>query len=361
MARRRSPSHLRSRATLTSSGVRVACFTLVLAALLCSCGQTKMHSSPVALAGDAAWHAIGLHADIRGLAFTSAKDGWAVGVGDGGCVFSTSDGGRSWDRRNVAAPGPMEAVDFVDSRHGWVVGAWHFILATTDGGTHWDVQQNPFNGLSGVSFVDPKQGWLLGSGNLAVTTDGGATWKSLGYFKRAVWVIDFVDAQHGWAVGDGNVQATADGGVTWHRQLLPKVPKGWWLSVGGVKFTTDRCGWLVGDTVERNVPPYPEKVAVLHTTDGGATWKLEDTAKIVGSLSGVYFADVLHGWAVGSALTQGKMAGIVVATDDGGMTWHEQVRGPAGSDFKAVAFSDARHGCVAGGQLVLTTASGGKS
>ncbi len=331
--------------------------TLVLAALLCSCGQAKMHSSPVALAGDGAWHAIGLHADIRGLAFTSAKDGWAVGSGDGGCVFSTTDGGRSWDKRDVPTSDPMDAIDFVDAKHGWVVGGWHVILATTDGGSHWQVQQPPFNGLSDVSFVDARHGWLLAAGDLAVTTDGGKRWRSLGAHDTTA--IDFVTSEDGWGVGQGSIEATTDGGVTWHRQTLPRVAKGCWLILNAATFTTERSGWVVG-TVMQNLPPFSQKIAVLHTTDGGATWKLQDTAGMPGFLWAVSFADSLHGWVAGDVATGHTMAGIVVATDDGGATWHEQVRGPAGSDFRAVAFLDAKDGCVAGGRLVLTTASGGE-
>ncbi len=326
-----------------------------------------MHSSPVALAGDAAWQATDLRANIRDLAFNGTDDGWAVGVGDGGWVFATTDGGRSWLRRSVPHPGiglgdDLESIDFADARHGWIVGG-DLILATSDGGAHWEVQHSPVNGLSDVSLGDARHGWILtGSGILLATTDGGATWNRRHLFTTdGVWAIDFVGSEDGWGVADGNIQATTDAGASWHRQTLPRVPRGWVLDLSTVAFTTRRSGWVVGAMVEPNVFPIPERLAVLHTTDGGANWRLEDTPRLRGSLSAVSFADPVHGWAVGIVADNGKTAGVVLATDDGGMTWHEQVRGPAGNDFKAVAFSDARHGCVAGGQLVLTTASGGKS
>ena len=364
MARQSSRSHCSRCTARAASGVLGAALVIALVALACGCGEAKVPSSPVALAGDAAWQAIDLHANIRGLAFTSAEDGWAVGVGDGGWVFATTDGGRGWLRQSVPHPemglgDHLNSVDFADARHGWIVGG-DLILATSDAGAHWEVQRSPLRPLSQVTFTDARRGWILtGNDVLLATTDGGTRWSVRARFSvgEDVSAIDFVDSQDGWGVGDGSIEATTDGGFIWRRQTLPRMPKGWFLDLNAVTFTTNRCGWAVGAMMDPTVVPIPEKSAVLHTTDGGATWRLQDTSGLSGFLWAVSFADPLHGWVAGDVATKGKLAGIVVATDDGGTTWREQVRGPVGSQFRAVAFPDAHHGCVAG-SLMLTTASG---
>ena len=67
----------------------------------------------------------------------------------------------------------MKDVQFINTTHGWAVGAKIFV--TTDSGLTWASQFNfPFEA---ISFVDAKHGWAAGSGGqIAATTTGGATW-----------------------------------------------------------------------------------------------------------------------------------------------------------------------------------------
>ena len=73
----------------------------------------------------------------------------------------------------------------------------------------------------GVSFADALHGWAVGmNGVILATTDGGVTW-TVQNWGAAAWLYDvaFPDASRGWAVGsDGTIIATSDGGATWTAQ-----------------------------------------------------------------------------------------------------------------------------------------------
>jgi photosystem II stability/assembly factor-like uncharacterized protein len=57
-------------------------------------------------------------------------------------VYLTVDGGANWSYQRVPTDGALAAVDFVDTRHGWVSTAadWgqrNSLFRTTDGGATW--------------------------------------------------------------------------------------------------------------------------------------------------------------------------------------------------------------------------------
>ncbi len=119
--------------------------------------------------------------DLTALTFIDAKIGWAVG--HEGVILTTADGGASWtrvldgktaatlvhdayskpaenaseelqrlagDAEAILAQGadkPFLDVWFEDAKHGFVIGAFNLILATSDGGKTWkpwlDRVENP--------------------------------------------------------------------------------------------------------------------------------------------------------------------------------------------------------------------------
>jgi photosystem II stability/assembly factor-like uncharacterized protein len=56
-------------------------------------------------------------------------------------IASTSlDGGQTWTDGNTQMPYPLNGVDFVSARTGWVVGDRGSIYRTEDGGANWQKQ-----------------------------------------------------------------------------------------------------------------------------------------------------------------------------------------------------------------------------
>ena len=73
-----------------------------------------------------------------------------------------------------------------------------------------------------VRFTDHQHGYALGEfGTVLATTDGGDNWESRGSIPNEFYPmgVDFLDADTGWAGGlDGVVWQTTDGGRTWVKQ-----------------------------------------------------------------------------------------------------------------------------------------------
>jgi len=301
---------------------------------------------------------------ISSVFFDAAgKRGWAVGDG----ILATTDGGASWSLQNDGAQSWLNSVTFArDGQHGWAVGNHGVVLATGDGGAHWQESRtdNAREWLTSVTFPgDDQHGWAVRSdGGILATRDGGASWtvtnKTAG--SQCAHPADGMpglaslafnaDGQHGWAVGDGGtVLVTTDGGACWERGVDPSG-----ANLAGVSFAANaRDGWAVGSLG-----------TMLVTHDGGRSWTapaadaIQWTAPdapgaaapdlVAVSLS----ADGQRGWAVGSH-------GAILVTADGGASW---ARKPSQSDaaFASVSMAgDGKHGWVASEDSLLATDDGG--
>src|SRR5262249_43263048 len=65
---------------------------------------------------------------------------WAAGR-PGSVLMHSGDGGKTWDMQLTGQPLPINGLFFHDERTGWAVGELGTILATSDGGRTWKVQQ----------------------------------------------------------------------------------------------------------------------------------------------------------------------------------------------------------------------------
>lgn len=120
----------------------------------------------------------------------------------------------------------------------------------------------------------------------------------------------------------------------------------------GICFTDSQTGWICGWTGN-----------ILHTTDGGMHWALQD-APPSDTYSDIWFSDTLHGWSCGDG-------GFMVHTNNGGMSWTIQ-NTPSYDDLYSVFFLDSMNGWAVGGnyhsyitlfdtRTVFHTADGGNT
>ncbi len=106
-------------------------------------------------------------------------------AGDGGAVLTSSDGGKSWGYVDLKLPAAaLASCDFhcvaSFANHVWVAGRpGGFVLHSADLGKSWDVQKTPVGvPVNAIHFLDSKTGWLVGDlGCILGTTDGGTTWR----------------------------------------------------------------------------------------------------------------------------------------------------------------------------------------
>ena len=289
-------------------------------ALLHSTDGLRFAEQPVPLRGDVS---------LMGVSFPDAADGWAVGAsdedGDGSVILHTSDGGATWGPQQSNLGGGLDGVDFIDAHTGWAI--------TTD-----------------------NSGWNTGANvTMEHTTNGGATWiPQFVAGNTALSAVSFVDATTGWAAGGwdasrgpaGALFKTTDGGFTWTQEKLPDGTP----ALTGLQFVSKTEGWAVGLGYEYNYLDDSEtstQAAVLHTTDGGATWT-DVTALDASLATTLHFSDPANGWV-------GGLNGVY-ATTDGGSTWQ---RVAAGEGVEAIAATDPQHVWAFGdGFLAATTDAG---
>jgi photosystem II stability/assembly factor-like uncharacterized protein len=122
------------------------------------------------------------HAD-SGLLLDVAHAGTSlVAVGGHGDILLSADG-KKWQQVPVPADTTLNRVRFLDDTHGWAVGYDGTVLASSDGGKTWTLQQ--FDAAWGrpyfdVLFFDADNGLLAGAnGTLKKTSDGGKTWDAV--------------------------------------------------------------------------------------------------------------------------------------------------------------------------------------
>jgi photosystem II stability/assembly factor-like uncharacterized protein len=257
--------------------------------------------------------------DLNAVSFVDSKHGWVAG--DGGFLAYTDDGGSSWVERPLGIDHAINDIYFSGKDRGFVL-AGGSIFESTDGGHTWreahKFSPSEFEGatpeLYSLRFNGKKRGWVVGSASrgdlvvnsiLAITRDSGETWQVLQVpTKQELIHIDFIDDRRGWIVGAGGaILHTDDAGETWVRQNSDTK-----ATIYHVDFRNDKQGWAVG-----------EKGTILRTEDGGQTWR-SIQSPVRSTLLSVQFITEDEGWIVGRG-------GVVLRSGDRGQTWVEQETG----------------------------------
>jgi len=301
---------------------------------------------------------------LNAVSFVSATTG--VAVGDNLTIVRTTDGGNTWRQVSSTAPtAPLYDVDFGDATTGWAVGAAATVLKTTDAGATWTPQSVPSSQrplpllgishiLQSVHFNDAQRGWAVGAfGWVLVTTNGGATWTKKRPTQSAEQTnlngVFFASNTTGWAIQvDGVVLGTTDGGNTW--APLPSAPTAGILNgIAGLPGNTNRL-WVVGQNGYTG-----------YTTNGGENWLRPGQAAgttwaTAGTLNALWFHNATRGWAVGPG-------GSVLRTLDGGTSWRfAGSLDTFGSDLEDVHFVNATDGWAVGSRgRIVRTRDGGQS
>ena len=273
-------------------------------------------------------------------------------------VWHTADNGKSWQAGRTLSLSGFQAeyfipsnLGFLDEQHGWVmahVGAgmshdYIVVFTTSDGGQTWqrvvDADKNPdLMGCSktGLAFSIATNGWLTGNCPglmdhlfLYSSIDGGQTWQPGNIFPPTDQPADlFSDGKAGCGVPDliyvtarstlltmrcefYNTKRTVawlyvgKAGGTLEAHLLP-------TPFGAFDFIDTEEGWMVG--TQQDDPATPGEI--YHTIDGGQSWTLVLSTAWQGTPD---FIDSNTGWVVAHA--SDKLA--LVFTNNGGKLWEK--------------------------------------
>ncbi len=246
------------------------------------------------------------------------------------------------------------------------------IMCTRDGGQSWSKQglEGFFNFPVTVYLVDGQVGYLgsMGlQGKLYRTDNGGISWQELTLpsgLQTSFFDIFFLDENTGWALGGQVMVYTTDGGGTWNTSTVPELGE---RMINAVFFTSPTVGFAVGGVPgdsQADPPTTGHDGFIMKSTDGGKTWQMLQEG-YSGELFRVVFAGAQQGWACG-----GGTAGLILHSADGGDNWGEQAV-PAGQHGAAdyvsgISFADDLHGFATGNigegtPMVLRTSDGGQS
>lgn len=150
------------------------------------------------------------------------SDGAIVAVGERGVILLSADRGESWRALPSPATNALTGVSFADASLGWVCGHGGTLLATRDGGRHWE--RNLPNESSETVFLDvaavgPQVVVAVGAfGVIRVTRDGGRTWEEATSPAGDRHLNRIIADSRGtlWAVGEaGLVLRSHDQGLHW--------------------------------------------------------------------------------------------------------------------------------------------------
>ena len=241
---------------------------------------------------------LGIVHAINDVYFVSKDSGFVLA---GSSIFETLDGGHSWREAHAFSPADFDnatpelySVRFNGKKRGWVVGSASrddivinsILTITRDGGVTWQTLSVPTKQeLIHIDFVDDKHGWIVGAGGAILhTEDAGETWvKQKSDTEATLYHVDFRNEKQGWVVGEhGTILRTEDSGRTWNKIESPSQ-----ATLLSVQFINEDEGWIVG-----------RGGAILRSGDRGRTWVEQES----GTKQNLYalFVDKKNGWAVGS-------------------------------------------------------------
>lgn len=139
-----------------------------------------------------------------------------------------------WTATRIGSGGKdLNAVDFVDAKHGWVAGDSGFLSYTEDGGISWVERLAGIeHSINDIYFVGKDTGFILAGGSIFETTDGGHAWREAHKFSPSdfegatpeLYSLRFNGKKRGWVVGSlsrgdvitGSILAiTRDSGGSW--------------------------------------------------------------------------------------------------------------------------------------------------
>ena len=270
----------------------------------------------------------------------------AIGVGFGGDVETSTDGGVTWTHRSGGAHPLLRGITFGSATVALAVGDGGTVLRSVDGGGTWTPVAAPAStAMYDVAFTSAQVAIAVGDeSSIWRSTDAGVTWSVINHVHLA-WpfaAVHFTSATHGVIVGSGEIDYTDDAGLTWHAGATGSAPL-----VQSVAFGSPLVGVAVGDGLAPNAFGFANG-AIVRTTDGGATWSSIALPNSI-DLQAAAFIDANTVVAVG-------LNGELRSTD-AGQTW---VALPSIAEWTGVAFTSATEGiAISSSGFVGRTHDGG--
>ena len=322
---------------------------------------------------------------ISGVSCANAMHCWAgasLGAsGDEGAILASTDGGATWNVQELI-PGVdgIGPINCSSETHCMAAGGRlvsqepPLLLSTTNGGASWSMQamSSGVFSLDAMSCLNDSDCWLVaekpqGFDLVMATTNWGESWtvqdqSSIEVSMSVRFGISCSSTSDCVVVGSGAL-TTINGGSTWQKHTFPGTSPG--------ELNVLSCPSISLCVAEEDVTsgvPANESTVIATSDDGGSTWEdVETVGGDVGVLGNLSCPTVENCVSVGSGYTltsgspySGEYAfwGAVETTADGGSTWN-RIEEPQASNLFGVSCVTGTTDCVAVGYSAPANAAVG--
>lgn len=293
--------------------------------------------------GGVTWDEVLQKFDTRFSDVAFLSNGQGVAVGENGTIFTSSDFGKSWVKRESGTPNNLRSVAKTTSTHFVAVGQNGEILQSFNSGSTWSKVSSGTNlGLNDITFVNENTAFIAADqGRILKSFDKGSTWNSsVIAANRDLFGVEFSDQMTGYAVGEnGAFLKTSNGGESW-TELISNTTQT--LRKVAVSPLDIRVVVAVGDTA-----------TIVRTVNSGSTFsKLNLGAAITRNLKNL-------GFKSNSVLASGVgQDGYLLNSTNSGASWVQKFAGIR-NNFTSVDFKNLNTGFIAGENGALFVTSNG--
>ena len=267
-----------------------------------------------------------------------------MAIGSGASILYTDDMGTNWhvmyQPAEVSRFITFNAIHFVNSNIGYMVGSKSTMLKTEDGGINWlAITLSGNHNIYDVFFHDELHGSIIRNGYVFKTTDGCLAWDSIAISGSG---LQYINDTIGY-IGNTNNQfyyKTIDAGNTWNP--ITVVTSLTNFKIEATNFQNELEGSVSGSDV--NNYSY-----ILKTNDGGITWN-EVIIPNLTWYNDFYFYNADTGFAIGATFYKN----VIIKTNDGGNSWTESTMPYTSWWMQDMIFSDQGVGICIGdhGQIL---------
>lgn len=267
-----------------------------------------------------------------------------IAIGSGASLLFSDDMGENWQiiykPTGISRFITLNAIHFVDSNIGYVVGSNATILKTTDGGNEWlDISPEGSFSITDVFFLSESIGIITRDESIWKTINGGVSWDSVvvaGTINNPGH-LHFINDSIGFLAnswGPGYFK-TIDQGDSWQSLGVNSIVENFNLTA--IRYLNQETGFVSGDDYA-NYDHY-----ILKTVDGGLSWNIVNYDYFIASHNLYFYNDTL-GFSVG----QQFYGNTILRTNNGGESWNETIQNGSIYNINKLTFSDSGEGLYVG-------------